>query len=107
MFVFVSHLTVPEADRATVEWHFRNRAGLVDGFAGFRYLQLLRPEAGPASHAFVTAWDDRAAFRRYMRSEAHAISHGREPGEIMARTSVRHDAYEVLLDSRTTPQWLG
>jgi heme oxygenase (mycobilin-producing) len=106
MFVFVSHLTVLADDRRAVEWHFRNRAGLVDGFAGFRYLQLLRPQAGPASHAFVTAWDDRDAFRRYMRSEAHGISHGREPGEIMARTTVRHDAYDVLLDSRLDPQWL-
>jgi heme oxygenase (mycobilin-producing) len=107
MFVFVSHLTVPAADRQAVERHFRNRSGLVDGFEGFRYLQLLRPQAGPASHAFLTAWDDRDAFRRYMKSEAHAISHGREPAEIMARTSVRHDAYEVLMDSRLDPQWLA
>jgi heme-degrading monooxygenase HmoA len=105
MFVFISHLTVPEADRATLERHFRERSGLVDDFPGFLYLQLLRPQAGEASHAFLTAWESADAFRRYMRSREHALSHAREPGEIMARTGVRHEAYEVLMDSRREPEW--
>ncbi len=105
MFVFVSHLSVPEADREDVEWYFRNRASLVDDFPGFLYLQLLKPQAGEATHTFLTAWESREAFGRYMKSPQHAISHGREPGEIMARTEVRHEAYEVLMDSRSTPEW--
>jgi len=105
MFVFISHLTVPETDREAVERHFRERSGLVDGFPGFLYLQLLRPQGGEATHTFLTAWEDRHAFRRYMRSREHAISHSREPGEIMARTGVRHEAYEVLMDSRRDPEW--
>jgi hypothetical protein len=40
-----------------------------------------------------------------MNSREHAVSHAREPGEIMARTQVRHDAYEVLLDSRRPATW--
>jgi heme-degrading monooxygenase HmoA len=105
VFVFISHLTVPDADRADLERHFRERSGLVDAFPGFLYLQLLRPQAGGASHAFLTAWESRDAFRRYMNSREHAVSHAREPGEIMARTQVRHDAYEVLLDSRRPATW--
>jgi heme oxygenase (mycobilin-producing) len=105
MFVFISHLTVPEEDRVEVERHFRARSGLVDGFPGFLYLQLLRPQGGDASHAFLTAWEDRDAFRRYMTSQEHAASHSREPAEIMGRTRVRHEAYEVLMDSRRDPEW--
>lgn len=105
MFVFISHLSVPEADREALESHFRERSGLVDGFPGFLYLQLLRPESGAATHTFLTAWEDRDAFRRYMRSREHAVSHSREPAEIMGRTEVRHEAYEVLMDSRRTPEW--
>lgn len=105
MFVFISHLTVPGDDHATLERHFRERSGLVDAFPGFLYLQLLRPQAGAATHAFLTAWESREAFSRYMRSTEHAISHSREPGEIMARTSVRHEAFEVLLDSRRPATW--
>ena len=106
VFVFVSYLTVPEEDQATLEGHFRERSRLVDEFPGFLYLQLLRPQSGPATHVFLTAWESRDAFRRYMSSEEHAVSHGREPGEIMARTEVRHEAFEVLMDSRRVEEWL-
>ena len=105
MFVFVSHLTVPGDDHVELERHFRERARLVDGFPGFLYLQLLRPRAGAATHAFLTAWESRDAFRRYMRSAEHATSHSREPAEIMGRTQVRHEAFDVLLDSRRSPEW--
>jgi heme oxygenase (mycobilin-producing) len=107
MFIFVSHLTVPDADHHRLESHFRERSGLVDGYPGFLYLQLLRPQAGEATHTFLTAWESRESFRSYMRSREHEISHAREPGEIMARTEVRHEAYEVLMDSRRTPEWTG
>jgi heme oxygenase (mycobilin-producing) len=110
MFVFISHLTVPEGDREALERHFRERSGLVDDFPGFLYLQLLRPLGGHAdgggSHTFLTAWESRESFRRYMRSREHAASHAREPAEIMARTTVRHEAYEVLMDSRKDPEWI-
>jgi len=105
VFIFISHLTVAERDHGELERHFRERSRLVDGFPGFLYLQLLKPHAGTATHTFLTAWEDRDAFRRYMGSEAHATSHGREPGEIMARTSVRHEAFDVLMDSRRAPEW--
>ena len=107
MFVFISHLTVPEADRAELERHFRERSRLVDGFPGFLYLQLLRPQAGDATHTFLTAWESREAFREYMRSAEHAASHSREPAAIMERTAVRHEAFEVLMDARRVPEWAG
>ena len=105
MFVFISHLSVPEADHEALERHFRDRSRLVDGFPGFLYLQLLRPEGGAATHTFLTAWESRDSFRSYMRSREHAVSHSREPREIMARTRVRHEAFEVLMDSRRAPEW--
>ena len=106
MFVFISYLTVPEADHTELERHFRERSRLVDAFPGFLYLQLLRPQAGDATHAFLTAWESRAAFQQYMQSEEHATSHSREPAEIMARSKVRHEAFDVLMDSRGAPEWL-
>lgn len=100
MFVFLSHLTVPEADHAVLERHFHDRSRLVDTFQGFLYLQLLKPQSGTATHTFLTSWTDADAFRRYMQSAERAVAHSREPADIMARTTVRHEAYEVLLDSR-------
>jgi heme oxygenase (mycobilin-producing) len=107
VFVFVSHLSVPPADHPELERHFRDRSHLVEGVAGFLYLQLLKPQAGPATHTFITAWEDREAFRRYLASEERAKAHAREPGQIMARSEVRHEAYDVLMDSRRVPEWLG
>ena len=92
MFVFVSHLTVPAADQAALERHFRERSHLVENCPGFLYLQLLRPQAGTATHTFLTAWESREAFRAYMKSAEHDASHSREPAAIMERTSVRHEA---------------
>ena len=103
MFVFISHLTVDHGDQAALERHFRSRSRLVDSFPGFLYLQLLKPQAGSAAFTFLTAWESREDFARYMKSEEHAISHSREPAEIMARATVRHEAFEVLMDSRTEP----
>lgn len=107
MFIFISHLAVPEADHVELERHFRERSRLVDGFPGFLYLQLLKPQGGQATHTFLTAWESPDAFRRYMRSGEHALSHSREPAEIMDRTNVRHEAFEVLMDSREAPEWLA
>lgn len=100
MFIFISHLTVPTDDADVLEQHFRDRSRLVDDMPGFLYLQLLRPQAGDATHTFLTAWESRDAMRNYMKSHEHAVSHAREPGEIMTRTTVRHEAFEVLMDSR-------
>ncbi len=107
MFIFISHLTIPVADQGELERHFRERARLVDAFPGFLYLQLLKPQAGEATHTFLTAWRDRDAFRAYMRSAEHATSHSREPAAIMSRSDVRHEAFEVLMDSRAQPEWLA
>src|SRR5438270_11850746 len=101
MFIFISHLAVPPQDHAELERHFRERAHLVDDFPGFLYLQLLKPHAGTATHTFVTAWRDREAFRAYMQSGEHATSHTREPAAIMARSAARHEAFDVMMDSRT------
>lgn len=106
MWVFISHLTVPEEDRRELERHFRERSRLVDDFPGFLYLQLLEPQSGAATLTFLTAWESREAFRRYMNSEEHGVSHSREPAEIMSRTEVRHEAFEVMMDSRSAPEWL-
>ena len=100
MFVFISHLTVPAEDRDRLERHFQERSRLVDSFPGFRHLQLLAPRSGDSRFTFLTAWDSKDAFARYMRSVEHATSHSREPASLVARAQVRHEAIDVLMDSR-------
>ena len=73
-------------------------------------LRRTDPAAGRALLASTFAeetWEDREAFRSYMRSREHAASHSLEPADIMGRTEVRHEAYEVLMDSRRMPEWVA
>lgn len=87
MFVFTSHLTVPEAGRPALERHCRERSRLVDAFPRSLYLQFLRPQTGHATHTFLTAWESRQAFSDDTRRDERRVSHSREPVEIMARTA--------------------
>lgn len=97
MFVFVSHLTVPADDHAALEKHFRERSHLVENCPGFLYLQLLRPQAGGATHTFLTAWKDKEAFRLYMASEERARSQRAKCVQDM-RYNVEHLAPAVALE---------
>ena len=56
---------------------FRRRAHLVDAAPGFIDLEVWRSDREPGEVIMVSRWRDRAAFRDYMRSEAHAASHAR------------------------------
>ena len=48
MFVFVSHLSVPAADHAALESHFRDRSHLVEGVPGFLAQRFPPDEAAAA-----------------------------------------------------------
>jgi|SRR5690242_2767600 heme oxygenase (mycobilin-producing) len=77
MYVSVSRLRVePERSDELVE-AFRRRARLVDSRAGFVDLQVWRSDRDPAEVLMVSRWRDRQAFKDYMRSVEHRISHRR------------------------------
>ena len=56
---------------------FRRRAGLVEAHAGFLDLQVWRSDRDPAEVLMVSRWTDRDAFKAYMKSSDHRVSHGR------------------------------
>ena len=77
MYVSVSRLRV-EPDRCDeLVAAFRRRAGLVDAHTGFVDLQVWRSDRDPGEVLMVTRWRDREAFKAYMRSSDHRISHDR------------------------------
>lgn len=102
MYVSLSRLRV-SADRADelVE-AFRRRAHLVDDADGFLDLQVWQSDKDPEEVVMVSRWRDREAFRSYMRSEEHAISHERidetlERAIRLERLEHLH-TYEVVAD---------
>jgi len=77
MYVSMSRLRV-DADRAPeLIAAFRRRAHLVDDADGFQDLQVWQSDRDASEIVMVSRWRDRAAFKEYMRSDAHGISHAR------------------------------
>jgi heme oxygenase (mycobilin-producing) len=102
VYVSVSRLRVePERSEELVR-AFRGRAGLVDSHDGFLDLQVWRSDRDPAEVLMVSRWRDREAFKAYMRSDDHRVSHGRidpalKDGIELERLEQLH-TYEVVAE---------
>ncbi len=95
-FVAYSLLEVPEDGREALVDSFSDRVGLVDGWPGFRHLEVWADRADSTSFVMVSWWDSEAAFRAYMASDDHRTSHARIPvGPSRPRPDTFH-RYEVI-----------
>jgi heme-degrading monooxygenase HmoA len=102
MYVSMSRLRVPGERSPELVTAFRRRAHLVEEADGFVDLQVWRSDRDPGELVMVTRWRDRAAFKAYMKSERHRISHARiDPGLDSAIKLERLDhlhTYEVVAE---------
>jgi heme oxygenase (mycobilin-producing) len=79
VYVSLSRLRIAPERTDELVAAFRKRARLVEAADGFVDLQVWRSDRDSGELIMVSRWRDRASFREYMRSEAHAISHSRIP----------------------------
>jgi heme-degrading monooxygenase HmoA len=77
MYVSLSRLRVEEGRAAELVAAFRGRVRLVDDADGFVALEVWQSDRDPAEVVMVSRWRDRDAFKAYMKSDAHRISHAR------------------------------
>ncbi|HWT25568.1 MAG TPA: antibiotic biosynthesis monooxygenase family protein [Solirubrobacteraceae bacterium] len=77
LYVSMSRLRVDPERVGKLVAAFRERAHLVDDAPGFVDLEVWASDREPGEVIMVSRWRDRAAFRDYMRSEAHRVSHAR------------------------------
>ena len=77
VYVSMSRLRVPPEHATRLVAAFQRRARLVDHADGFVDLEVWRSDREPGEIIMVSRWRDRAAFKEYMRSDAHRISHDR------------------------------
>lgn len=96
--VVVSELVVAEDGIAGLEAAFRARLGEVDSFAGHLGLQVWRDDRTRGRYVMVTWWETAAAFRAYMRSDAHRRSHARIPSQPTRAHAVRVDRFSLVTD---------
>jgi heme-degrading monooxygenase HmoA len=94
VYVSLSRLRVP-ADRAPeLVAAFRRRAHLVDDADGFLDLQVWQSDRDAGELVMVSRWRDRAAFKAYMKSDAHRVSHERIDSDLDA--AIKLEALEHL-----------
>jgi heme-degrading monooxygenase HmoA len=77
MYVSLSRLRVPEERAPELVEAFRGRAHLVEEADGFVDLQVWQSDRDEGELVMVSRWRDREAFKAYMRSDRHRISHER------------------------------
>ena len=95
MIVAVSTLRAGPASHAGLEDAFRRRQKLVDGFPGFRRLQLVKGR-GTDEYMLLLEWDDMESFRSYVKSAA--FEHAHPPtGDDVEPGGLR--IYDLVLDS--------
>lgn len=94
MYVSMSCLHVSSDRSDELVAAFRDRAGLVESHEGFIDLQVWRSDRDPAEVIMVSRWRDKNAFREYMRSNDHRVSHDRiDP---LLRPSVKLERLESI-----------
>jgi heme-degrading monooxygenase HmoA len=77
----VSRLRIPADASDDLIEAFRRRAHLVDEAHGFLDLQVWRSDRDASEILMVSRWQDREAFKAYMKSPEHRTSHERiDPG---------------------------
>ncbi|MGE5636715.1 MAG: antibiotic biosynthesis monooxygenase family protein [Nocardioidaceae bacterium] len=100
MYVSMSRLRVPAHDAPRLVAAFRRRAHLVDDADGFVDLEVWQSDRDAGELIMVSRWRDREAFKRYMRSDAHRVSHGRIDPELDRRIKLERlehlHTYEVV-----------
>ncbi len=77
MYISMSRLRVDRERSDELVAAFRRRAGLVECHSGFIDLQVWRSDRDPAEVLMVSRWRDRDAFKAYIKSNDHRVSHDR------------------------------
>lgn len=73
----MSRLRVPDERAPELVSAFRRRARLVEEADGFVDLQVWQSDRDHGELVMVSRWRDRDAFKAYMKSDDHRISHER------------------------------
>jgi heme-degrading monooxygenase HmoA len=102
MYVSLSRLRVPDERAPELVAAFRRRAHLVDDADGFIDLQVWQSDRDRGELVMVSRWRDRDAFKAYMKSEQHRVSHDRiDPdldGAIRLERLEHLHTYEVVAE---------
>ena len=78
MYVSLSRLRVDPDRSDELVAAFQGRVRLVESHDGFVDLQVWRSDRDSSEVLMVSRWTDREAFKAYMQSADHRLSHARQ-----------------------------
>jgi heme-degrading monooxygenase HmoA len=70
----------------------------VDGWPGFRGLELLKDRKTPGRYLMICRWDSREHFLAYMRSDDHRRSHARIPRGVNGPSPAGFTEYDRIAE---------
>lgn len=74
-YVGISEISVPLEGAVALQIAFQDRLRAVDGWPGFKSLELLQDRRHPGRYLMITRWGSKDHFLAYMRSADHRQSH--------------------------------
>ena len=77
MYVSLSRLSLPVNRTPELVAGFRNHSRLADEANRFIDLELWQSDRNPGESSLISRWRDRDAFKAYMNSGEHRVSHDR------------------------------
>lgn len=98
MFVVCNRIPVNPEHNQAFEERFADRAGLVDGMAGFISFQILRPTNPDDPYIVMTFWETEEHFTTWTESEAFKAGHAQSgtlpPDTFLGRPKI--EKFEVI-----------
>ena len=98
----MSRLRIPVERADALVSAFRARERLVDNADGFVDLQVWQSDRDAGELIMVSRWRDREAFKTYMRSAEHRVSHDRIDPDLQAAIKLERlehlHTYEVVAE---------
>ncbi len=95
-FVAFSRIHVPAEGSVDLERAFADRLGAVDHWPGFLNLEVWEDIADPTSFAMISWWTSPDAFRAYMQSSDHRLSHSRISKDDLRPRARQFRRYRVI-----------
>lgn len=75
MYVVTNRVYVHPDWHEEFEKRFQKRAGQIDKQAGFRRMQILKPNSADTPYIVYTEWEDEQTFKQWVGSEDFKLAH--------------------------------
>ena len=97
MYIVTNRVPVAPDWRTAFEERFRQRAGQVEQQPGFVRMEVMRPAGEGLPYLVQTAWQDRAAFDAWLKSDDFKAAHANPLPKEAYDGEGRIEQFEVII----------